>query len=77
MNKSSCRSNFVSVMLASLRHSLIGVVATTAMLVIPPPAAAQQHHHYKLIDLGTLGGTRSYVSPGSGNELGQFLACTE
>jgi probable HAF family extracellular repeat protein len=72
MNKSSCRSNFVGVMLASVRHSLIGVVATTVMLVISPAGAAQQHHHYKLIDMGTLGGPQSYFSPGSGNDIAQY-----
>jgi uncharacterized membrane protein len=35
-------------------------------------AKSARHHHYKLVDLGTLGGTRSYFSPGSGNELSQF-----
>jgi hypothetical protein len=34
-----------------------------------------KHHTYKLIDLGTLDGTRSYFNPGSGNNLGQCRAC--
>jgi hypothetical protein len=39
--------------------------------------SAKKHHHYKLIDLGTLGGTRSYFSPGSGKRTRSVLACTE
>jgi hypothetical protein len=53
------------------RPSIISI-AVLVMLAVPVRLPAQHHHHYKLVDLGTFGGTQSYFSPGSGTEIGQY-----
>jgi hypothetical protein len=52
--------------------SLVGFALPVASVAQNSEANTPKHHHYKLIDLGTLGGSRSYFSPGSGQLIGQF-----
>lgn len=52
--------------LALLILSLGGLISAVSA------QAGGKDHHYKLIDLGTFGGLRSYFSPGSGNDVGQY-----
>jgi probable HAF family extracellular repeat protein len=45
------------------RFTCITAIALFAALAVPVSVAAQKHRHYKLIDLGTFGGSASYVNP--------------
>jgi len=61
------------------KKQTVVIAITFAVLAISLQLTAQdwqanKHHHYKLIDLGTFGGTQSYVSPGSGSDFGQHIA---
>jgi len=51
----------------------IAVIALFVALTISSQSFAQQPR-YKLIDLGTFGGTQSFVTPGSGLAFGQHIA---
>lgn len=57
----------------------IAAVILLATLSIPSGLIAHndqhsKHHHYQLVDLGALGGTQSFFSPGSGFAFGQHIA---
>jgi probable HAF family extracellular repeat protein len=65
------------------KHLSVYIAAVTlfAALAIPVGLIAQndqqpghQPHHYQLIDIGALGGSQSYFSPGSGLAFGQHIA---
>ena len=53
---------------------LAGLAIPVGLIAQNDQESTHKPHHYKLVDLGALGGSQSYFSPGSGLAYGQHIA---